>query len=724
VVGEGSNGSGGADGVSGAVWSTGTDSSTTTLTETGTASGGAFTQTVVGADSYVGSTTGNTANQELVGSVTGTGTWTRTSSGPGSTKPSGTGTNTFTHTTTENPIAGVFGQTLTGETRYQLVQSFDDVSNANAGSNPGHVKFKSHGLMFRDPIGRAQQQKPQAQVQAIPLNQQDGPAAGAFTQAAKKIEENYAAQRKLVMQEFESLKESERAEYLHEMRERIQWLKYLKSQNIEMSEEDFETSSFSGMKDQLANKVGKEAVIGLMIEKYGAKASNLLWRAEKLGFKIDLHVGGLLDPWIFSSVSIDRNKREIKIQDNLKLDKAAQKLFELLESNLSDEWVQDRFKALGLRNRHGIDMSLVDADLDRQLDELEQLWAAEVALGANATQDFLKEIAKDQALNALMGGAPHLLRGLQSLRKFKNKVDDWCFAADTLVHTEFGCKPIIEIQPLEKVWAYAIDSQSWSLQEVLHRSTTEYSGTIIYLTTEKERIVVTINHPIWVISGEDLGSRPVTQHHDVSHDLTDYSRGRWVDSHEIRLGDVLLNRDGSTSTITGIESAKDTLVVCNLTVRDTHTYAVGINGILVHNESWCNILAKIRPEPQALKDKLAKLNAARPKGKQPLKLHGHHIVMKEGQRAADTRKILLANNVEILDTKAAFNKAAKNKDAPNIAYAINGADGIHGQKYADAVHKRILESIKGKNTIAERKAAIEEELREMGKILERGEIFW
>ncbi|MEO2088560.1 MAG: Hint domain-containing protein, partial [Gemmataceae bacterium] len=45
----------------------------------------------------------------------------------------------------------MFGQSLTGQTRYQLVQRFEDVSNAAGGAAPGHVKFRSHGLPFRDP---------------------------------------------------------------------------------------------------------------------------------------------------------------------------------------------------------------------------------------------------------------------------------------------------------------------------------------------------------------------------------------------------------------------------------------------------------------------------------------------------------------------------------------------------------------------------------------------
>ncbi len=50
-----------------------------------------------------------------------------------------------------NELAGIFGQSQTGQTRYQLVQRFEDVSNANSGTTPGHTKFSPVGLPFRDP---------------------------------------------------------------------------------------------------------------------------------------------------------------------------------------------------------------------------------------------------------------------------------------------------------------------------------------------------------------------------------------------------------------------------------------------------------------------------------------------------------------------------------------------------------------------------------------------
>ncbi len=140
-----------ANGVTGETNKTATGQDIYTLTETGTATGGNYNQTLRGTDNYLESNSGNTQAQISSGSITGGGTWTRTSSGSGSTLASGNGTNNYTHSTMANELAGIFGQSQTGQTRYQLVQRFEDVSNANSGTTPGHTKFSPVGLPFRDP---------------------------------------------------------------------------------------------------------------------------------------------------------------------------------------------------------------------------------------------------------------------------------------------------------------------------------------------------------------------------------------------------------------------------------------------------------------------------------------------------------------------------------------------------------------------------------------------
>ena len=123
-----------------------------TLGETGTA-GGAFSDSVIGTDGYASTETGNHAMQTYAGTTTGGGTWTRTASG--GTLSGGSGTNGYTLAESGDSAAGHFQPKVrpeTGTDRYGLVQSFDDVSNANGGSTPGNVTFHANGLPWRDPL--------------------------------------------------------------------------------------------------------------------------------------------------------------------------------------------------------------------------------------------------------------------------------------------------------------------------------------------------------------------------------------------------------------------------------------------------------------------------------------------------------------------------------------------------------------------------------------------
>jgi hypothetical protein len=59
--------------------------------------------------------------------------------------------------------------------------------------------------------------------------------------------------------------------------------------------------------------------------------------------------------------------------------------------------------------------------------------------------------------------------------------------------------------------------------------------------------------------------------------------GRWVDSHELRPGDALLLKGTTPARVTAVRAVSSTGVVYNFAVDDLHTYAVGLNQVLVHN---------------------------------------------------------------------------------------------------------------------------------------------
>ena len=109
----------------------------------------------------------------------------------------------------------------------------------------------------------------------------------------------------------------------------------------------------------------------------------------------------------------------------------------------------------------------------------------------------------------------------------------------------------------------------------------------------------TVHHPFWVASGRELTDRPRPANllENESEGLS--LEGRWVDSHDLRAGDVLISRDGTPRTILGVEQSYESdFEVRNLTVQEFPSYAVGTDEVLVHNLSAREIYDKLQTLPR------------------------------------------------------------------------------------------------------------------------------
>ena len=97
------------------------------------------------------------------------------------------------------------------------------------------------------------------------------------------------------------------------------------------------------------------------------------------------------------------------------------------------------------------------------------------------------------------------------------------------------------------------------------------------------------NHPFFVVSGEDLFSRPVPE--ELAHEpatTTAYSLfGRWVEARDLRVGDRLLGPDGDSLPISVLASETKTLFVYNLNVVSPDTFLISSIGLVVHNADKC-----------------------------------------------------------------------------------------------------------------------------------------
>ena len=163
----------------------------------------------------------------------------------------------------------------------------------------------------------------------------------------------------------------------------------------------------------------------------------------------------------------------------------------------------------------------------------------------------------------------------------------WCFPPETLVGTETGLRPIVTILAGERVWAFDFRAGEWRLCEVEARQDSIYEGSFVKLVVDGGAIEATAYHPFWVVEGYDLEDRPIPRQLDKAEDRGGALKGRWVNSHDVRPGDVIYLRNGTTRQVLRTEQRLVEQPVCNLTVRDLHSFAVGELQVLVHNTSDC-----------------------------------------------------------------------------------------------------------------------------------------
>ena len=170
-----------------------------------------------------------------------------------------------------------------------------------------------------------------------------------------------------------------------------------------------------------------------------------------------------------------------------------------------------------------------------------------------------------------------------------------CFPPDTLVSTEAGLRPIAHVEAGERVWGYDFQSGVWRLCVVECRHDADYEGPLVTLDVGVGEVTATAYHPFWVVEGQDLESRPALRHVDVNEDRDKSLPGRWVNSHDLRGGDVVFLRDRGSVTVRRVMQRPERTPVCNLTVRGLHTFAVGDMQVLVHNMSGTSSQPPLRP---------------------------------------------------------------------------------------------------------------------------------
>jgi len=158
-----------------------------------------------------------------------------------------------------------------------------------------------------------------------------------------------------------------------------------------------------------------------------------------------------------------------------------------------------------------------------------------------------------------------------------------CFPAGTEVLTAEGPRAIETIGRGTRVISFDMSTSQWTLAKVTGLLSHRYSGDIVTIEFDGLSLSATGNHPVYVLQGDRLLSRPVPGDVPAAAPSAGLG-GRWVEARHLKKGDRLTSRSGGSPVVLAVTSRRETTRVFNLEVEGRHSYAVTRMGILVHNK--------------------------------------------------------------------------------------------------------------------------------------------
>ena len=166
-------------------------------------------------------------------------------------------------------------------------------------------------------------------------------------------------------------------------------------------------------------------------------------------------------------------------------------------------------------------------------------------------------------IGSIVGGAiGGAVYGKISATKSPNKAcGTECFVAGTLIETQYGQKPIEEIQAGDIVLAENPETGEIALKKVVQTFENE-SDELVHVFVNGEEIITTPEHPFYV------------------------PKFGWTSAIKLRAGDILVLSNGEYVVVEAVqhEILESPVKVYNFEVEEFHTYFVGESGVLVHND--------------------------------------------------------------------------------------------------------------------------------------------
>jgi hypothetical protein len=156
---------------------------------------------------------------------------------------------------------------------------------------------------------------------------------------------------------------------------------------------------------------------------------------------------------------------------------------------------------------------------------------------------------------------------------YTDEAEDFAWVIPTPVPLSAdGLRPVETGEPGTRVLSYDPVTGLWVTTAVLERQSRQHEEDVVAIRLETAVVRETGNHPFLVLQGADLARRPAPQ--DVPRGEQDaLPRRRWLAARDLGPGDMLADRSGRGTHVTGVSAVREELPVHNLAVAGAHTCA-------------------------------------------------------------------------------------------------------------------------------------------------------